>query len=322
MLVLEPILHCWGKTGDTQMSEECADADDIVFTYSFVSMVAMVLYYFLLLDLAVVSTKVSAYVLVCLRMVSEVALFLLALVSVLMAFGSAISVLKNHQPDFAGLHKAMLALLEMSMKMYSGSHYERYESDPIALVVVFVFLITVVAFLLNMLVAQITCAYEAVYTDMIGYARLERIDVIVTSMTAVSDKRFREFCQKIAITEKCEFAAGDVGVSGAIQIMEPANLNPTTKDMITRFGGSTNPEMQWPAEENADDQDDRFERMEAMIQKAHKRMQGGGGKGKGGGSGSNSGSDQGAAGTGSGTGSGAGAGASQDDAEEESAENE
>ena len=41
------------------------------------------------------------------------------------------------------------------------------------LVVVFVFLVTVVVFLLNMLVAQLTCAYEAVYVDMVGYA-LER----------------------------------------------------------------------------------------------------------------------------------------------------
>ena len=34
---------------------------------------------------------------------------------------------------------------------------------------VFAFLVVVIVFLLNMLVAQLTCAYEAVYVDMIGY---------------------------------------------------------------------------------------------------------------------------------------------------------
>merc|ERR1719440_993783 len=221
--------------------------------------------------------KVSAYVLVCIRMIGEVSLFLLALGAILLAFASGISVVKHEQDDFAGIHKGLLALLEMTMRMYDGAHFEQYESDPVVLVCVFVFKVAVIVFLLNMLVAQLTCAYEAVYSDMIGYARLERIEVIVGTMPSVSQKRWTGFVESLKLDSKVEFNAGDVGVTGGIQILEAANLNPTTADIIKRFGGSTSVEMQWPAEqEGQGDEADRFERLESMIQKTLKRITKGG----------------------------------------------
>merc|ERR1740130_1690597 len=240
----------------------------------------MFLYYALLVDLAVLSTKVSAYVLVCIRMLSEVGLFLLALIAVLLSFSSAISVIEHDQADFAGIHKGLLALLEMTMKMYSGAHYEAYESDPLLLVVVFVFLVTIVVFLLNMLVAQLTCAYEAVYVDMVGYARLERVSIIVGVMPAVGSRRWNTFLDGLKLDQKTEFNAGDIGVTGGLQVLEPSNANPTTVNMIKRFGGSTAVEMQWPADDEGEgDEADKFERLEGMIQKTLKRLAKGG-KGK------------------------------------------
>merc|ERR1712023_599302 len=263
----------------------CTLAEDKQMAYSIFSMLAMLLYFALLIDLAVLSTKVSAYVLVCIRMLSEVSLFLLALAAVLLAFASGISVIKHDQEDFAGIHKGLLALLEMTMRMYDGAHFELYESDPLVLICVFVFLVTVIVFLLNMLVAQLTCAYEAVYSDMIGYARLERIEIIVGIMPVVSQKRWSAFLESLKLDIKLEFNSGDIGVTGGIQILEAANLNPTTQDAIKRFGGSTSVEMQWPAEaEGQGDEDDRFERLESLIQKTLKHITktGSGGRGKGG----------------------------------------
>merc|ERR1711939_1034553 len=170
------------------------------------------------------------------------------------------------------------------MRMYDGAHFEMYETDPLVLICVFVFLVTVIVFLLNMLVAQLTCAYEAVYSDMIGYARLERIEIIVGIMPVVSQKRWQGFLESLRLDTKCEFNAGDIGVTGGMQILEPANSNPTTQDMIKRFGGSTSVEMQWPAEqEGTGDEQDRFDRLENLIQKTLKRItKGTGGRGKGG----------------------------------------
>merc|ERR1719498_379530 len=285
MLILEPILWCFNHDGGKHFYEECAEADHVQMPYSIFSMLAMLLYFALLIDLAVLSTKVSAYVLVCIRMLPEVFLFLLALGATLLAFASGISVIKHDQNDFAGIHKGLLSLLEMTMRMYDGAHFELYESDPLVLICVFVFLVTVIVFLLNMLVAQLTCAYEAVYSDMIGYARLERIEIIVGIMPVVSQKRWLGFLDSLKLDTKCEFNAGDIGVTGGIQILEPANSNPTTQDMIKRFGGSTSVEMPWPAEaEGQGDEDDRFERLENLIQKTLKRITkgGSGGRGKGG----------------------------------------
>jgi len=141
-------------------------------------------------------------------------------------------------------------------------------------------------------------------------------------MPVVSDKRWRGFCESLKLDQKCEFNAGDIGVTGGVQVLEAANLNPTTQDMIKRFGGSTSVEMQWPAEqEGTGDEADRFDRLENLIQKTLKRITktGGGGRGKGGsalnsgsGSGENDGDDAGSDNTSSGDGAGGDAGEDDD----------
>jgi len=292
-LALEPILWCFSNNDGKLFNANCTDlSKEGEFAYSLFSMTAMFLYYILLVDLAVLSTKVSAYVLVCIRMLSEVALFVLALTGGMLTFSSGISVLKHDQEDFAGIHKGLLSLMEMTMKMFDGKHYELYEDDPMVLVCVFAFLIFVSVFLVNMLIAQLTCAYESVYVDMVGYARLERVEIIVSTMPQVSEKRWVRFLDTMKLDQKIEFGAGDIGVGGGMQVLEPASANPTTVDMIKRFGGSTSVEMQWPQEDEGDgDENDRFDRMEKLIQRTLKRLSGSGGKkGKGGGTNSGSGS--------------------------------
>merc|ERR1719253_2145799 len=116
MLILEPIIWCFNHDYGKQFFEECPEADKVQMPYSIFSMLAMLLYFALLIDLAVFSTKVSAYVLVCIRMLSEVWLFLLALCATLFMFSSAISVIKHDLDDFAGIHKGLLTLLEATMR--------------------------------------------------------------------------------------------------------------------------------------------------------------------------------------------------------------
>lgn len=96
---------------------------------------------------------------------------------------------------------------------------------------------------------------------------------------------------------------------------EAANINPTTVDMIRRFGGSTSPEIQWPEDDNDGEGDDKFERMEKLIQRTLQRVTKNVGRGHKGGGKTGTGT-----GTGSGTGEGAGSSSSGwnegDDAEE------
>lgn len=92
-------------------------------------------------------------------------------------------------------------------------------------------------------------------------------------------------------SKRIEFNPGDVGIAGGIQLKEPAGDNPTTVDMIRRYGGSTSKDMPWPAEEEENSEGDRFERIEKLIQKALKNLatkEGGGGGTSGGESGEQS----------------------------------
>mmetsp|Transcript_21947 Transcript_21947/g.48526 ORF Transcript_21947/g.48526 Transcript_21947/m.48526 type:complete len:1130 (+) Transcript_21947:41-3430(+) len=281
MLASEPILHCYGTTsmidesGQTidlgLFTEECPDFHLRSFPYAVFSMLCMFLYFVLLVDLAVMNTRVSAFVLVCGRMMSEVALFFLALFITILMFSSAVGCLRSDDPHFQGLHEGGLSFFRMFMRMYSSKDYEALEEEPLILILVFTFLLSSLIFLLNMLIAQLSRSYDAVYGDMVGYARLKRINIIVETMPTVAHRRWTEFINSLNFEQRLEFNEGDVGLSGGLQLTELASANPTTTDMIRRFGGSTSPTIQWPEEDTIDDSD-KYERLEKHIQRAYNRM--------------------------------------------------
>jgi hypothetical protein len=307
MLCLEPILWCLPHEEGKFAYENCTEKKHLRFPYTVFSMVAMFLYYVLLIDLTVVSTRISAFTLVCVRMLSEVALFLGALAVAVLTFSSAISVLKQENEDFAGIPKGSYALFRIVMGAFDAKRFAHMRDEPVLLVMVILYCIVTVVFFLNMLIAQLSCAYSSVYEDMVGYARLERAETIVEIMPSVPKRRWQSFVDALRFHKRLEFNQGDIGVAGGLQMREAANINPTTFDMIRRFGGSTSPEIQWPEDEADGEGDDRFDRMEKLIQRAMQRLTKTTGKGsrRGGGSG-----------TGTGTGSGSG------DAKSDSTESE
>jgi hypothetical protein len=269
MLASEPILHCLSEDGGQLFNDVCpAVKDTKFFPYSVFTMFAMMLYYILLIDLAVFNNRVSAYVLVCGRMLAELGLFLLALAAVLLTLSSSLSCLEQTQEEFKSIGTASLALWEMILGMYSQADFTRLHDEPVILVGVYGYLVLGMVFLLNLLVAQLTCAYNAIYTDMVGYARLKRVRIVCDTMPSVKLKKFERFVDSLELAKRIEFNEGDVGVSGGIQLQEPSSQNPTTTDTIKRFGGSTSPTIKWPEEEGGgDDDSDRFQRLEDLIKK-------------------------------------------------------
>merc|ERR1719482_679172 len=192
----------------------------------------------------------------------------------------------------------------MVLGAFDSTRYTKLHDEPVLEIMTFIFLITTVVFFLSMLVAQLSCAYSAVYEDMVGYARLERTETIVEIVTQVSKKRWSGFIEGLRLAKRLEFNAGDIGVAGGIQMREAANIHPTTVDMIKRFGGSTSPEAQWPEDDENGDGEDRFEKMEKLLQRTLQRITKTGAGGK-----------RGKAGTGTGTGTGSGTGSGQEDAD-------
>jgi uncharacterized membrane protein YgcG len=258
----------------------------------------MFLYYLLLIDFAAISTRISAFVLICIRMLSEVRLFLGAMIALILTFSSAISVLKHDSDQFAGIFVGSYSLARQMLGMFDASRYADLEAEPAVFFTVVVFLVASVVFLTSLFIAQLNCAYSSVFDDMVGYARLERGNIIVEMMPSVPKARWYRFSEEMEFSKRLEFNAGDIGLAGGMQVKEASNLNPMTSDCIKRFGGSTSVEMQWPAEDEAGDNDtDKFAKIERLMQEALKRvtsMSGGGRKaGKGSGSGEQSGSGSG-----------------------------
>jgi hypothetical protein len=164
-----------------------------------------------------------------------------------------------------------MGLWEMMLGMFSSDHYKSLHSEPIVLLGVYGHLVVSLVFLINLLIAQLCCSYDAIYADMVGFARLKRSRIIVETMPTVSPKRWMLFKESLGFENRIEFNEGDIGVAGGIQVSEAANANPTTSDTIKRVGGTTSALAQWP-EEAGDAEDDKFGKLEAMIKKAMDTM--------------------------------------------------
>merc|ERR1719440_695108 len=99
--------------------------------------------------------------------------------------------------------------------MFSTDHYKTLHDIPVVLMGVYCFLVTSTVFLLNLLIAQLCCSYDAIYADMVGYARLKRCRIIVETMPSVTPKRWELFKGSLGLDERIEFNEGDIGVAGA-----------------------------------------------------------------------------------------------------------
>merc|ERR1711966_506633 len=131
MLCLEPIVWCWNHQNGKMFFERCSEMEDMRFPYTVFSMCAMFLYYVLLIDLTVISTRISAFSLVCVRMLSEVALFIGALAVAILTWSCAVSVLKQENADFAGIHRGAYALVRIVMGMYDSPKYGVLRDEPV-----------------------------------------------------------------------------------------------------------------------------------------------------------------------------------------------
>jgi len=254
------------------MATKCGGGS-LSFIYSLLSMASTFLYFILLMDLAVFSTRVSAFVFVCFRMFSEVRLFLIALASAIVAFGCAISSLEHGIQEFETLFISSMSLFQIAVGTFSADGYAELRDEFVVLIAVLGFILMIVVFLLNMLVAQFTCTYASIYGDMVGIAQLNRIKIIIDAVPAVSERRWKAFVFKMGFHEKLEFNPGDVGMAGGVQMKEAASAHIITTDMVKRFGGSTSPLMQWPAADEDDIEADKFAKIEALINKTLKRVE-------------------------------------------------
>merc|ERR1719203_2407671 len=190
MLLMEPLLHC---LDDGLFSLTCANEDGLIIAYSFFSALALLFYFLMLIDLAVFSTRISAFALVCGRVLSEVVLFLGGMAFAAVAFSSAVSTLDHDIPNFDGIPRACLEFIKVTLGMFGGRQYDKLNESPALFIAVSCYVLTTVVFLGNLLIAQLSCAYQTTYQDMLGFARLNRGKIVTETVPLVRHKRWLAF---------------------------------------------------------------------------------------------------------------------------------
>eukprot|EP00929_Paragymnodinium_shiwhaense_P092830 TRINITY_DN5283_c0_g1_i2.p1 TRINITY_DN5283_c0_g1~~TRINITY_DN5283_c0_g1_i2.p1 ORF type:complete len:2305 (-),score=689.54 TRINITY_DN5283_c0_g1_i2:325-7239(-) len=271
MIVHEPMLWC---IGDSRWpTEECPNAVDVRGRYAVFVFGAIAIHWGLCVDFAVFNTGLSAFVLVVAQVMTEIVRFIIALVFLLLMFGSAISVLEHSYGDMHNISETALCLLAITLKIFEQD-YRNLRSDPALLCVVFTFVTATSILLLNLLTAQLNCSYEYIYQASVGFARLNRAEVIVETLKTCPDAKWKKFLKTLRFDERLEFNEGDVGLAGGLQVQEPAYLNPVTADRILRFGGSCSPDMPWPEEQKTAEEGDeeKLAKLEEFITNSMKKL--------------------------------------------------
>jgi len=301
MLSQSPDFYCFpyhseNFAGAGFLTEVCPEENLDLKRYGVYSMIATFLYFIRLIDLTVLSNRVCAYILMCGHVIPEVGLFLFSLTVIIFAFSCGTATLAQTTAQYGTIPTSALSFLEISMTMFDPRYYDPLNAEDgwvYALNVLFIIVIFI--YLLNLLIAQINCSFQAISLDMVGFARISRINIICTTVPLISPDRWTRWVATLGLDNKLEFNEGDVGLAGGIQVKEPASANPTTIDSIRRFGGSTSIMQPWPEEsaEAEDGETARLDRMEKLMQRIAKAAAGsskGGKKGAGSSSGGGGGS--------------------------------
>mmetsp|Transcript_4707 Transcript_4707/g.13115 ORF Transcript_4707/g.13115 Transcript_4707/m.13115 type:complete len:1236 (-) Transcript_4707:77-3784(-) len=269
----EPMLYC--AQDERFPIEDCPASEHVLFRYSLFVMWGMLAHWMLLTDMAVFSTGLSAFVLVCGHVLWEIALFLIALLFVLLMFASAITVLEHSYKDMHHVGGSAVALFAITVRVYEDD-YRDFQEDKLLLLMVFVFVVASAILLLNVLIAQLNCSYVYVYQNMVGFARLRRAEVICETLGEDCPmQQWNRFVESLGLETPLEFNAGDVGFAGGLTTEELGTLTSINTETIVRYGGSCSPDLQWPEDTTVGEEEEmaaKYDRMERLVQRALKKL--------------------------------------------------
>jgi len=271
MFCYEPMYHCLASAPEEWPTYYCNDVEDLRWTYSALGLLAMAVHWFLMVDLAVFSTGLSAFVLVCAQVLSEIGRFLVALIFLLLTFGSAISVLEHPYFEMRDIPSSVLCLFSITILLYEDD-YRTLMEEPALLTAVLLFVLASSILLMNLLIAQLNSSYVYIYQDMVGFARLNRAQKIVEALSNFNRRHFANFVVSLGLDQPVEFNQGDVGVAGGLQLTEPANAHVVLQDSILRFGGSCSMDLEWPEETKRSEDKDQISKIEHLAKRVLRRV--------------------------------------------------
>jgi len=229
----------------------------------------------LLINLSVFSTSLSAFMIVAVRMSTEMARFLAGLMLLFIAFGCGACTVQHNNDSFRNILSSITTLASVTLGMFEPDYAALLREDPALLSLVLAFMFVAMLFMINLLVAQLNCSYEFVSKDMVGLARLRCASLIVRNLEICTEKRWQAFLGVMQLDNVLELNEGDLGPASGIQVYEPSNRNLQAEELdnIHRFGGSTSPEQPWvEGEGDGNMLEDRLDSLEQMCKKIAKKV--------------------------------------------------
>lgn len=279
MLIQEPIFACLGNmngdfAGAGLFTTHCPQAEARMDVYSVLSEITVLLHWFLITDLCIFSIRLCCYFLTCSRVLVELLHYSIAVLFLILAFSSAIGAYGPSLYDFDCIPEGALSLFKIVLGMYENQRFDAIREEPQIYTLLAIFTLISLIFLGSLLIAQIAGAFTKLYKDIENYAVLFRAGITVQTVRSARPKRWASFLASLKFQERIEFNEGDIGLTGGIQILEPATLNPTTDEIICRYGGSTDADNPWPEDEfkNQGSLETRLKHLEKLVIRATKAM--------------------------------------------------
>eukprot|EP00435_Cladocopium_sp_Y103_P070987 s205_g36.t1 len=290
MLIQEPIFACLGNmngdfAGAGLFTTHCPQAEARMDVYSVLSEITVLLHWVLITDLCIFSMRLCCYFLTCSRVLVELLHYSIAVLFLILAFSSAIGAYGPKLYDFDSLPEGAavelrrvmldtLSLFKIALGMYENQRFDTIREEPQIYTLLAIFTLISLIFLGSLLIAQIAGAFTKLYDDIENYAVLFRAGITVETVRSARPKKWASFLASLKFQERVEFNEGDIGLTGGIQILEPATLNPTTDEIIRRYGGSTDADNPWPEDEFADhgSLEARLKHLEKLVMRATRAM--------------------------------------------------
>jgi hemoglobin-like flavoprotein len=207
---------------------------------------AAVLLWSQVLQIMVLSTRLAALTYTIGIMAEDVTRNLLVVGFFVAAFSTALTALReDHFPTFG---QSLLVLVRVILNVDPPS---LYDLTPLGIFFFFMFIITAIVGMLNILIAQLWSSYGQVASNKLGYALQHRANICM-HMESVMPTRWRLMLfDEMFFDTNVPFNQGDAGPSGGIQVIEPASVRNSpyyVPDRILRFTGEASPNDPWPVE--------------------------------------------------------------------------
>ena len=208
-LCMEPIFHCFphassGFDGDGLFTELCPEARGIREAYNIISMLVIVLFMALLMDLATLSARMNAYVLVALNVLPELFLLMIGVGFCILMFATCEAVSLNDVESFQSFPLALLRLFQYSIKTNSEAELLDIAESPMSTVAMGMFLLTITLGSFSIFVAQLSCAHNEIYASMVGFASLRRMQVEVDFLKHIKKNAWTAFVDGLRLDEPLE----------------------------------------------------------------------------------------------------------------------